>query len=63
MHERLDQYLGMGSKMVWVIDPRRRSLLQTEGLSPQPVEALTVPGTDIWISGAEVFAELDSLSR
>ena len=61
MQERVDDYLAMGVCMVWIVDPRRRKTFQTDGLSLQPVEELTVPGTEIVVAKGEVFAELDEL--
>jgi Uma2 family endonuclease len=59
--EKVDEYLDMGVDAVWVIDPRRRKAFQTDVRSLQPVEILTVPGTEIAIPLAEVFEELDEL--
>jgi Uma2 family endonuclease len=61
MQEKVDDYLKMGVETVWVIDPRRRKAFQTDGLSLQPVEELTVNGTVIRVAVGEVFAELDEL--
>ncbi len=61
MMERIDDYLTMGVRTVWVVDPRHRKAYQTDGQSLQPVETLTVPETPISIPLAEVFAELDEL--
>lgn len=61
MQERVDDYLVMGVCTVWIVDPRRRKTFQTDGLSLQPVEELTVPGTEIVVAKGEVFAELDEL--
>ncbi len=61
MQEKVDDYLEMGVEMVWVVDPRRRKAFQTDGQSLHPVMVLTVPGTQIRVDGAEVFAELNEL--
>jgi Uma2 family endonuclease len=62
MQERVDDYLGMGVVMVWLVDPRRRKAFMTEphGLH-EAVGELTVPGTPIRVTVADVFAELDEL--
>jgi Uma2 family endonuclease len=62
MQERVDDYLGMGVAMVWLVDPRRRKAFMTEphGLREAAGE-LTVPGTPIRVAVTEVFAELDEL--
>jgi Uma2 family endonuclease len=62
MQERVDDYLGMGVAMVWLVDPRRRKAFMTEphGLREAAGE-LTVPGTPIRVPVTEVFAELDEL--
>ena len=66
IQERVDDYFGMGVRAVWVIDPRRRRayLAQTDGsvsATQEVAERLTVPGTPIEVSLAEMFAELDEL--
>jgi Uma2 family endonuclease len=61
MQERIDDYLHMGVETVWVVDPRRRKAFQTDGLSLQPVDELTVPGTAIRVEVSGVFAELNEL--
>jgi Uma2 family endonuclease len=62
MQERVDDYLGMGVAMVWLVDPRRRKAFMTEphGLR-EAADELTVPGTPIRVAVTEVFAELDEL--
>ena len=65
MQERVDDYQAMGVENVWVVDPRRRrayALDREGGLKPAP-EALTIEGTAIEISIAEVFAELEEMAR
>lgn len=61
IQERVEDYLAMGVTSVWVIDPRRRrayEALSNGALQPVPAE-LSVAGTPIRISVADVFAELD----
>lgn len=62
MQAKIEDYLGMGVRTVWVIDPRRRKAFNTDvrGLA-LPVDELTVRGTDIRFSLPEVFEELDEL--
>jgi Uma2 family endonuclease len=61
MQERVDDYLGMGVVMVWLVDPRRRKGFVVSALGQHSVEELTVPETAIRIPLNEVFAELDEL--
>jgi Uma2 family endonuclease len=59
MQERVDDYLAMGVAVVWVIDPHRR--LAFSAISRKMTEAavnLTVPGTPVHVSVAEMFAVL-----
>ncbi len=61
MQERVDDYLRMGVKAVWVVDPMRRKAFSAEAegeVTPVP-ELLRVPGTMVEISVPAVFAELD----
>ena len=62
MQERVEDYLGMGVEIVWLVDPRRRKAFvnDAQGLR-EAVEELTVPGTAIRVAVTEVFAELDEL--
>jgi len=62
MQEKIDDYLGMGVEVVWLVDPRRRkAFVVDERGGQQPVEELVVPGTAIRVGVGEVFAELDEL--
>ena len=62
MQEKIDDYLAMGVQAVWVVNPRlRRVYIAQAGGGLMPVEDLTVPGTEIRVSSAEVFAELNAL--
>jgi hypothetical protein len=62
MQERVDDYLGMGVEIVWLVDPRRRKAFMADAHRLQEaIEELTVPGTAIRIAVPEVFAELDEL--
>lgn len=62
--ERVEDYLGMGVKAVWVIDPWRRkayTAIRMGSLDAVP-DVLTVEGTAIRVPLAEVFAELDGMA-
>ena len=61
MQERVEDYVGMGVGTVWVIDPRRRKAYQAsaDGVVQPAREELTVTGTEIVVSVADVFRELD----
>jgi Uma2 family endonuclease len=61
MQERVDDYLGMGVEVVWLVDPRRRKGFVVSAEGQHSVEELTVPGTAIRVGLGEVFAELDEL--
>jgi Uma2 family endonuclease len=62
MQAKIEDYLGLGVRTVWVIDPRRRKAFSTDahGLAVS-VEELTVRGTAIRVLLQDVFAELDEL--
>ena len=61
MQERVDDYLRMGVRAVWLIDPRRRKayLAEAEGKIAPVTETLMLAGTEVQVPLAEVFAELD----
>jgi Uma2 family endonuclease len=61
VQERVDDYIGMGVPVVWVVDPRKRAVLIADrSATLQPAsEVLSVDGTDIEIETSAVFAELD----
>jgi Uma2 family endonuclease len=62
MQERVDDYLGMGVEIVWLVDPRRRKAFAADAHGLQEMQAeLTVPGTAIRIPVTEVFVELNEL--
>ncbi len=61
MQERVEDYLGMGVKTVWLIDPWRRKAFAvgpSGGIQPISQE-LVVDGTAVRISIAEVFEAMD----
>lgn len=61
MQQRVDDYLLMGVKNVWLIDPWRKKAYTAvaEGGLQSVGETLTVPGTLVCVSVGELFAELD----
>ena len=61
MQERVDDYLRMGVKAVWVIDPRRRKAFSAdaEGKLSPVAETLLLVGTPVAVALADVFGELD----
>ena len=63
MQERIDDYIRMGVEHVWLIDPvSRHAWVATADGSHQRVETeFVVPGTQIRVVLAEVFAELDEM--
>jgi len=63
MQDRVDDYIRMGVKHIWLIDPvSRHAYIATSNGFQQPLEgAFMVPGTDISISLAEVFTEFDEM--
>ena len=65
MRERVADYLAMGVSAVWAVDPWRRMAYFGEGedrLMPEET-ALTIPGTPVRVTVAEIFAELDRLKQ
>jgi len=61
LQERVDDYQAMGVEHIWVIDPwKRKAYVATSQDLKQPTDQiLSIAGTPILISLAEVFAELD----
>ncbi len=61
--ERVEDYLGMGVRTVWIVDPRRRRVFSAdeEGGVQQVEGELVVMGTEIAVAVAAIFAELDEL--
>lgn len=59
--ERVDDYLNLGTKHVWLLDPevRRGYVCSRSGLQEPADGALTVPGSPIRVVLSELFAELD----
>ena len=58
--EKMEDYFRMGVPAVWVIDPRRRTAMMSTGGALEQVEVLTVPGTEIALSMAQIVREIDA---
>ena len=65
IQERVDDYLQMGTAVVWVIDPRRRKAFYSlaEGSLQPSGELLVVDGTEIKVPVQAIFDELEDLDR
>ena len=65
IQERVDDYILMGVRVVWVIDPRRRKAYfsQAEGALLPELKQLRVPQTEIQVEVDAIFAELDDLQQ
>ena len=65
IQERIDDYLLMGVRVVWVIDPRRRKAFfaREEGTTLPAKEMLVVDGTEIVVRVQDIFDELDDLQK
>lgn len=62
IEERAKDYLAMGVPMVWIVDPLHRTAFVSDASGQRQVMGkLEVPGTEIRVTLAEVFAELDEL--
>jgi Uma2 family endonuclease len=61
IQERVDDYLGMGVENVWIVDPIKRIayMSATSGFAVPAYDDLTVAGTPIRISLADLFAQVD----
>jgi Uma2 family endonuclease len=61
MRERLDDYLRMGVEHVWCFEPEAREVRRytTKGFDRVTESELTIPGTPIRITVAQVFSALD----
>lgn len=60
MLEKIDDYLEMGVPVVWLIDPRRRRMFCGDKEGLHPVAELVVPGSDVRLASAEVFADFNA---
>jgi Uma2 family endonuclease len=56
---RSADYLNMGVRAVWIIDPTSRTGRQCVGDTWTAAETLRVPGTPIFIELSKLFADLD----
>ncbi len=63
MQDRVDDYKGLGTRQVWVVDPlRRRAYMASEqGFLKPEQDVLTVEGTAIRVPLEEMFRSLDRL--
>jgi Uma2 family endonuclease len=61
MRDRIRDYLEMGVRQVWLLDPASRSAMICVGntMTEQTDGSLTLPGTAIEVTLAEVFQVLD----
>jgi Uma2 family endonuclease len=61
IRERLDDYLAMGVEHVWCFEPDAREVRRytAKGFDRVTEPELTIPGTAIHVSIAEVFSALD----
>jgi Uma2 family endonuclease len=57
--ERLDDYLRMGVKSIWVIDPAARKGFDASGEQWVETERFTAPESPIAVDPAAIFAEMD----
>lgn len=59
--KRLDDFIAMGVQHIWIIDPIQRtaSTYSSAGLQPVTTDRLTIPGSPIYVSLKDLFAELD----
>ena len=62
IEERAKDYLAMGVPTVWIVDPLRRTAFVSDASGQRQVaEELAAVATEIRVTLAEVFAELDEL--
>ncbi len=62
MQERVDDYVTMGVKSIWLIDPiRRQAYLGSRKGFERVTDRLAIIGFPVVIVLADVFAELDDL--
>ncbi len=60
IQERAADYLAMGVPMLWIVDPWKRQAFHSDAAGLREVsEELVVPGTEIQVTLAEIFADLD----
>ena len=63
MYEKVDDYLAMGVASVWVGDPRRRKIWETDAAGKLQMrdEELTVAETPIRLRAEDLFRQLNKL--
>ena len=61
MNEKIEDYLRMGVRAVWVLDPSTRKAFVADGEGTRTVKTLVYPGSGIELQVESVFAELDEL--
>jgi len=59
--ERASDYLAMGVKSVWIVDPKTRTGRMCVGQSWIAASRLDVPGTPIYVELSDIFRGLDEL--
>jgi Uma2 family endonuclease len=65
LEDRIEEYLAMGTAMVWLVDPQhRRGWHALPHCRQEPQDGvLRVPGTDIAVPLADIFAGLPQASE
>lgn len=65
VQERIDDYVRMGVRSMWVIDPWRRLVYAAgaDAILHETTDRLTVEGTPIAITVPAIWAELDRLEK
>ena len=56
--ERAGDYLRMGCRSVWIIDPKTRTGRMCDGRNWTAASRLEVPGTPIYVELGDIFAKL-----
>ncbi len=61
VNEKIEDYLRMGVRAVWVLDPVTRKAFVSDVQGTGSVTRLVYPGSDLDLDVSTVFAELDGL--
>ena len=61
LQEKIDDYVARGVGAIWVVDPRRRTMSTADAYGMHRVEQFLLEGTQVCITGEELFGELDIL--
>jgi Uma2 family endonuclease len=61
LEDKIADYIAMGVGAIWIIDPRRRSMATADATGIHVVQEFALNGTQVRLSKAELFAELDEL--